>query len=151
VLIAGSLPAFDTLTDTFFRLECRAADAGSSASRATTSWHGKAHILAFVIAALATAVAPFLLARRLQLLDAWRDLARPTRIFGVVFVAAIVVTSALTNSSVGGWAQRIVIFYTCGGVFVLAWRTLRTPAASERPRRALGFAGFRPRLASPGL
>jgi hypothetical protein len=130
VLVAASLPAFDTLTDTFFRLDCRAADAGCSASQATTSWHGKAHILAFVIAALATAVAPFLLARRMQLLDAWRDLARPTRIFGVVFIAAIVVTSALTNSSVGGWAQRVVIFYTCGGVFVLAWRTLRTPAAS---------------------
>jgi hypothetical protein len=126
VLVAASLPAFDTFSDTFFRLDCRAADAACPASAATTSWHGKAHIVAFVIAALATAIAPFLLARRMQLLDAWRDLARPTRLFSFGFIALIVVSGATTNSSVGGWAQRITIFYVCGATAALAWRTART-------------------------
>ena len=126
VFVAASLPALDTFTDTFFRLDCRAADAGCSTSAATTSWHGKANIAAFAVAGIASVIAPFLLARRMQVLDAWRDLARPVRIFGIVFIAGLVAASATTNSSVGGWAQRIVIIYACAGICALAVRTLRT-------------------------
>src|SRR4051812_14141702 len=66
VLTALSLPAVGNTTDTLFRLDCRAADSGCSMSVATTSWHGKLHIAIFIVAALATLVAPFVLARRMR-------------------------------------------------------------------------------------
>src|SRR6185295_1007568 len=74
-LVAVSLPALDNLGDVFFRLDCRAADAGCSASQATASWHGKMHIAVFLIAAIPTLIAPFVLSRRMAAVDGWRDLA----------------------------------------------------------------------------
>ena len=126
VTLAASLPSFDTATDALFRLDCRAADHGCSVAQATTSWHGKAHIIAFAVSALASIATPFLLARRMRMLDAWRDLARPTRIFGIVFIVLLAATIPMTDTSIGGWAQRAVILYTCVGVAALAMRTART-------------------------
>src|SRR4051812_45884397 len=39
-LVALALVGLDNLSDTFFRLDCRAADAGCKASVAAASWHG---------------------------------------------------------------------------------------------------------------
>jgi hypothetical protein len=132
VLLALSLPAFDSASDAFFRLDCRAADAGCSVSDAASSWHGKAHIASFAVAALVSIAVPFLLAARMRLLDTWRDLARPTRIFGFVFIAGLVVSAFTTDTSVGGWAQRVVIVYVCAGVVALAWRTYKLPMVASR-------------------
>jgi len=122
VLLALSLPSLDTASDTFMRLDCRAADHGCSMSDAASSWHGKAHIVFFIVAALFTIAAPFVLAARMRVVDGWRDFARPTRIFGIVFVVALLLTGATTDTSIGGLAQRVVIVYTCAGVCALAWR-----------------------------
>ena len=117
VLVALSLPGFDNSTDTFFRLDCRAADAGCSASVALSSWHAKLHIACFVIAAVATIAAPFVIARRLQGSD-----RRRATIFGWVTIALLAATGATSGSAVQGLTQRIAATVVPLGVAVLAWR-----------------------------
>jgi hypothetical protein len=124
-LVALSLPGLDNLGDVFFRLDCRAADAGCTASQATASWHGTAHIVVASIAAVATIIAPFALAHRMRLVDGWRDLARPARIFGVITVAGVLVYVALESTSVGGLAQRALAIWVPAGIVVLAVRVRR--------------------------
>lgn len=124
-LVAFSLPGWDGLSDAFFRLDCRAADLGCTSSAAFGSWHGKIHLISFVIAALATVVAPFLLARRMRDVDGWRDLAGPTRIAGFVTIALLLTTGLTTGTPIQGWTQRIAAALVTAGVAVLAWRVLR--------------------------
>jgi hypothetical protein len=140
-LVAASLPALDNLGDPFFRLDCRAADVGCSMSQATTSWHGKAHLVLFAVAVLPTVVAPFVLGRRMKQLDAWRDLARPARVFGVVVILGLVGNAATSGTAVQGWAQRALIVVVCSGIVVLAARC-RTEAS--RPVRELSHAAAFP-------
>jgi len=123
-LVAVSLPALDNLGDVFFRLDCRAADAGCSASQATASWHGKMHIAVFLIAAIPTVIAPFVLSRRMAAVEGWRDLAGRTKAFGFVLIGGIILTVATTDTAVQGLTQRVVILLVCGAVAVLAARIL---------------------------
>jgi MYXO-CTERM domain-containing protein len=122
-LVALSLVSLDNTSDAFFRLDCRAADAGCSMSDAASSWHGKVHIAVFALAALATVAAPFLLARRMRTLDAWRDFARKTQLFGVAFIVGLVLTAATAETDIAGWTQRGLILFTCAGMCALAWKT----------------------------
>ena len=105
-LVALSLPAFDNFSDAFFRLDCRAADAGCTAAQAISSWHAVAHLVCFAIAALATVIAPFAMARAMDRDDEWRSTARQVRWFGVLTVTLLVVTAAASGSPVQGLAQR---------------------------------------------
>src|SRR5438034_2996182 len=136
-LVAVSLPALDNLSDAFFRLDCRAADAGCTSSVAASSWHGTIHIVAFIVAAIPTVVAPFALSRRMRAIEGWSDLARPARIFGVTFLVAFVATAASQGSSAQGWTQRIAATLAAFGVAALAVRVLRL----ARPSRRVAFAG----------
>ena len=124
-LVALSLPGWDGLSDAFFRLDCRAADAGCTPSVAFGSWHATIHLVSFVIAALATAVAPFLLSRRMRLIDGWRDLAGPTRIAGFVTIALLLVSGLTSGTALQGWTQRVAAVLVATGVALLAWRVLR--------------------------
>ena len=133
-LVAGSLIGLDNVGDAFFRLDCRAADAGCSVTKATASVHGKLHIAVGVFAALMTAAAPFFLARRMRVLDAWRDLARPAVVFGVVLLGLLVTYAALERASVGGYVQRSAAVLVAGGVIALAARTIRAGTQPEVPR-----------------
>jgi uncharacterized protein DUF998 len=134
VLLALSLPSLDSASDTFFRLDCRAADHGCSMSDAATSWHGKAHIGFFLVAALFTIAAPFVLSARMRAVAAWRDLARPTRIFGIVFVVGFLLALAAGNSSGAGLVQRVLIVYVCTGVCLLARRELQIASSGVEVR-----------------
>jgi hypothetical protein len=125
LLLALSLPGLDSLSDTFFRLDCRAADAGCSSSDAMASWHGTVHVVVFVVSALATVAAPFVLARAMRRREAWVGLARPTKVFGLLTIALLVATGATTGTAVGGLAQRIAATFVTGGVAVLAWQAGR--------------------------
>jgi hypothetical protein len=125
IVLALSLPGLDTLTDSFFRLDCRSADAGCSTSDAIASWHGKAHAAIFALSALATIAAPFVLARAMRRRDAWVGLARPTKLFGFLTIALLVVTGATSGTAVGGLMQRIAATVVSGGVAILAWRVAR--------------------------
>jgi hypothetical protein len=129
VLVALSLPAFDNLTDAFFRLDCRAADPGCTASRAISSWHGTAHIVCFAVAALATMIAPFVLGQAMSRDDNWRSRARSVRRFGVLTVVLLVVTAAASGSPVQGLAQRLAATVIPLGLAALAWLV----AQQERP------------------
>lgn len=129
VLVALSLPGFDTFSDTFFRLDCRAADVGCSAADATASWHGKVHVLTFLIAAVATIAAPFVLARRMRVVDGWHDLARPTWVFGFAVIAVLVLSGVTTGTSVQGWSQRLAAVVVVSGLAALAWQVRRRDTA----------------------
>jgi hypothetical protein len=123
-LVALSLLGLDNLSDAFFRLDCRAADAGCSNSDMLASWHAQVHLASFLVAALATVVAPFVLASRMKRLDGWGDLARPARIFGVLFLGALVLSGVTTGTSVQGLTQRVAAVLVCAGFTVIAARVL---------------------------
>jgi len=131
-LVALSLPGLDNLSDVFFRVDCRAADAGCGMAQATASWHGKLHIAVFVVAALVTVCAPFVLARRMRRTDGWRDLARPATVFGVLFVAAMAASAASSGTPLQGWTQRGAAVLVVLGIVVLAWRVVRLEGRTPR-------------------
>ena len=132
-LVALSLPALDNLSDVFFRLDCRAADSGCTASQAASSWHGKIHVIVAAIAAVATIIAPFALAYRMRRLDVWRDLARPTLVFGILVVASLVAYVALNGTGAQGWSQRIAALLVTSGVVMLALRVRRLATTDDAP------------------
>ena len=129
-LVALSLPSLDNLSDVFFRLDCRAADAGCTMAAATASWHGRLHVIMFVIAAVATIAAPFALARRMGDLPSWGAFARTTRTFGIAVVAGLVITAATSGTGLQGWTQRGVIVFVCSGLCVLAVAVARRPGGN---------------------
>ncbi|WP_328998855.1 DUF998 domain-containing protein [Kribbella sp. NBC_00709] len=124
-LVAFSLAGWDNLSDAFFRLDCREADLGCVSTASFESWHGKVHIASYVIAGVATVIAPFLLSRRMRTIDGWRDLAGPTRIAGFVFLAALALTAFTGGTAVQGWVQRSALFLVSLCVVPLAVRVLR--------------------------
>jgi hypothetical protein len=127
----------DNLSDAFFRLDCRAADAGCSSSDMLASWHAQIHVASFVVAAVAAVTAPFVLANRMRRLDGWATLARPTRVFGVLTIALLVLSGATTGTSVQGATQRIVAVFVTAGVAALAARTLVLSSGVRAPFRLL--------------
>ena len=132
VLLAVSLPALDNLSDAFFRLDCRAADAGCTPSVAASSWHGTIHIVAFVVAAIPTLLAPFALSRRMRSVEGWFDLARPARVFGVALLVAFVATAVSQGSGAQGWTQRVAAMLAASGVTILAVRVRRVARVAPR-------------------
>jgi hypothetical protein len=124
-LVAFSLAGWDNLSDAFFRLDCRDADAGCVSTASFESWHGKVHIASYVIAGVATVIAPFLLSRRMRAIDGWRDLAGPTRIAGFVIIAALAVTAFTGGTAIQGLAQRFALILVSLCVVPLAVRVLR--------------------------
>jgi len=124
-LVALSLPALDNTTDVFFRLDCRAADRGCDMAAATDSWHGTLHVVSFVLAAIVTVAAPFVLSRAMRRSAGWADLAGPTRTFGIVVVAVLAVTAATSGTALQGWSQRVAIVVVSAGVVALAARVIR--------------------------
>jgi Protein of unknown function (DUF998) len=120
--VALSLMGVDNLTDPFFRLPCRAADAGCTPAVAFASLSGTVHVGIGIGAALFTAAAPFALARRMRLSAQWRDLAREAYAFGVLFIALLVVYGALDGAFGQGYVQRVMTFLIAVGIMVLARR-----------------------------
>jgi hypothetical protein len=136
-LLAASLMGLDNLSDTFFRLDCRAADPGCTAAAAASSWHGKVHLAVALVSAVATIAAPFVLAARMRHAPGWRDLARPTLLFGALFTAVLVTYAALEGKPGGGYLQRAAIL-------------LLSVAVVTRALRVRRLAGARPPLEAPG-
>jgi len=124
-LVALSLAALDPVSDVFIRLSWRAADAGCSTSDAIASWHGQIHVASFVVSALATVAAPWVLAGRMQQLDEWATWVRPTRVFGVLTIIVLALTGAAAGTAVQGAAQRVAAVFVCAGLAVLASRVVQ--------------------------
>jgi hypothetical protein len=95
-LMAASLMGLDNLSDAFFRLDCRAADPGCTASASSSSWHGEVHVVVAEVSAVATIGAIFFLAARMRRADGWRD---------VVLVSLGVVVLALRVRALAGSAR----------------------------------------------
>ncbi|NUR94400.1 MAG: DUF998 domain-containing protein, partial [Kribbellaceae bacterium] len=131
-LVALSLPALDTMSDAFFQLDCRAADAGCTPSDAFGSWHGKAHLISFLVSALATVAAPFVLSRAMRRVDGWRDLARPARAFGFVTIVLLAATGAASGTAVQGLMQRVAAAVIPAALAFVGWRVLRLTNRSAR-------------------
>ncbi len=129
-LLAASLMGLDNLSDAFFRLDCRAADQGCTTAAAAGSWHGTIHLVVGVISGVATIAAPFVLAARMRRADGWRGLARPTILFGLLFLAVLVSYAALERKTGGGYLQRVAIVLLSIGVATLA---LRVRALARSP------------------
>jgi Protein of unknown function (DUF998) len=149
-LVAASLMGLDTLSDAFFRLDCQAADSSCTASVAVASWHGKVHLLAALVAVVATIAASFALARAMRRTPGWDDLAGPSRTFGWFLVLGVVATAATEGSSVQGLVQRTLALAVSAAVVVLAVRVRRLDAdlsAGAPPFRGYGRRKVR---AGPG-
>ena len=121
-LVIGSVMVFDNITDPIFRLDCRLADKGCSASDQMATWHGKVHVYKFVVALVCSIAAPFVIASCMKALDGWRRLVRPTRIFAVVLIIGSVAVAAADRSDVQGVVQRLLAIYVAVGVVALAAR-----------------------------
>ncbi|UYM07310.1 DUF998 domain-containing protein [Solicola gregarius] len=74
--------------DGWFRLDCRAIDAGCSAGG--TSWHATAHQIESLITVPAMFVAVFALARAFKKSEHWQNLRTPTLVAGFASVAGII-------------------------------------------------------------
>jgi hypothetical protein len=121
-LLALSLMGLDNLSDVFFRLDCRAADAGCTSEVSTASGHATIHVAVAIVSAAATVAAPFVLAHRMRRSVPWRDLALLTVAFGLVMVALLVAYAALERRTGGGYLQRAAIIWLSIGVVALALR-----------------------------
>jgi hypothetical protein len=121
-LVAASLMGLDNLSDVFFRLDCRAADPGCTATTAVGSWHGTLHLVAGAIAAIATVAAPFALAARMRRLERWSDVMRPTLVFGWAILAVLIGYVTFERKTGGGYLQRTAIVLLSVGVVALALR-----------------------------
>ena len=62
------------------------------------------------------------LTHRMRRLDSWRDLARPTLVFGILVVASLVAAVALNGTGAQGWSQRFAALLVTSGVVLLALR-----------------------------
>lgn len=132
-LVALSLMGLDNVSDVFFRLDCRAADAGCTPAVATASWPGTIHIVVGSFAGLATFAAPFALARRMRLIPEWRDLVVGALVFGVLFALLTPAYIALAlNTGYGGYAQRACTVLISAGIILLARRVLTLARPSAR-------------------
>jgi hypothetical membrane protein len=80
----------------------------------TTTLHDEIHQTASLIAFLLVITAMFISSRRFRLDPRWQHLARPTLIWAICALAALLLALALNNSSFFGLGQRI---------FILTWLT----------------------------
>ena len=123
--VAGSLAGVELITEIFFRLDCRAADAGCTTADAMATWYGKLHVIVGFAALFMTIAAPFLLARRMRALPGFRDLVRPAIALGVALVATPVLYGVFFGSPVQGYMNRAPLVLASFGVAVLALRVRR--------------------------
>ena len=127
--VALSVQGLDNLSDSLFRLDCRAAD-GCTQEQSMASWHGMIHGIVAMVTILVIAVAPFLVGYFLRRAKEWADVARWSMWLGVVIVLSIggcFVESAL------GYSQRVLVLASSAWIVVLAARVL---ARSDGPAPA---------------
>lgn len=120
--------------DGWFRLECRAIDAGCS--EGGTGWQVAAHEIESLFTVLGLLVSVFALARAFKKAERWRDLRTPTLIAGFATVAIII-----GLLSVGGaLAVRLGLCGWFTWVALVSYRLLRIARERDPLDEAAGPA-----------
>lgn len=91
-------------------------------SATTTSLHDEIHQIASLLAFVSVIIAMFISSRRFRGDRRWQRLARPTLVWAICAVAALLLTLALDNSNFFGLGQRI---------FILTWLTWSIAASAH--------------------
>jgi hypothetical protein len=126
----------DTISDVFFRLNCRRAD-GCTQWEEFASWHGVIHGVVGIVTLVVLLVAPFIVARCLRRAAAWADLARWSVALGIAIDLAVI--GFLLPAAVG-YAQRLLLLEGSIWLALLAVRVLRL-ARQQGERRLVATYG----------
>lgn len=121
--------------DGWFRLDCRAIDAGCH--NGGSSWHVVAHSIESTFTVLGLLVSVFALARAFGRSERWRELRVPT------LVAAVVTTVLLVGLMfvAAGLSVRIGVTFWFAWLALVSYRLLRI-AAEDEPDAAAAPAGL---------
>jgi hypothetical membrane protein len=140
ILLAASAVALDDLSDTFFRLDCQAANKGCTMAVATASWHGEIHAVVGTVTFVVLIIAPFVLARAMRQRDEWARYSKPAIGYGVGLLALLGVYLGLTGQLGDGTAQRVISLVASAGVALLAVHVARVHRRASHARADTGFA-----------
>lgn len=130
-MVALSLMGLDNVSDLFFRLPCSSAEPGCTLAVATASWQGALHYAFGIGTALVTVATPFVLARRMKIMDEWRDLAGGANGFGAVLVMMLILYIGLDGRYGQGYVQRGMALTVAAGIVILAGRLRRISAGAR--------------------
>lgn len=130
--LLASLMILDNVSDIFFRLDCRAADAGCTEAMRTASTDAQIHMLVGAIAGLFTITAPFVFAARFRKHPGFRGAFWPAIGIGLLMIAALGIYISLDQQWGQGYAQRALALLTAVGTCMLVAYTARRVAAPRR-------------------
>lgn len=125
-VIALAVMGVGQFFDGWFRLDCRAIDAGCE--NGGTSWHVIAHSIESIFTVLGLLVAVFALARAFKQSERWRDLRIPTLI--AAFATTAIVIGLQFNAA--GLAVRLGVTLWFVWLAVVSYRLLKISREDER-------------------
>lgn len=125
-VIALAVMGVGQFFDGWFRLDCRAIDAGCE--NGGTSWHVIAHSVESIFTVLGLLVSVFVLARAFKQSERWRDLRIPTLI--VAFATTAIVIGL--QFAAPGLAVRLGVTLWFAWLAVVSYRLLKIGREDER-------------------
>ena len=129
-LLLLSLMVLDNLSDIFFRLDCRAADAGCSEAVRTASTSAQIHMVVATFTGVVTLIVPFVFAARFRKHREFRTAFWPAILIGVTQIAALGLYISLDQQWGQGYAQRALALLVAVGIAALAVYTARRMTSS---------------------
>jgi hypothetical protein len=130
-VIALAVMGVGQFFDGWFRLECRAIDAGCSGGG--TGWQVAAHEIESLFTVLGLLVSVFALARAFKKSERWHDLRAPTLIAGFGTIAAFIGLLFVG----GGLAVRLGLAVWFAWVALVSYRLLRIAQEQARSGDAI--------------
>ena len=134
-VIALAVMGIGQFFDGWFRLECRAIDAGCISGG--TGWQVVAHEIESLFTVLGLLVSVFALARAFKTAERWRDLRTPTLIAGFATVAVFIGLLLVG----GGLAVRLGLGVWFAWVALVSYRLLQVAGEHGQVDELAGPAG----------
>jgi hypothetical protein len=125
-VIALAVMGIGQFFDGWFRLDCRAIDAGCSGGG--TGWQVVAHEIESLFTVLGLLVSVFALARAFKKAEPWRDLRTPSLIAGFATIAVFIGLLFVG----GGLAVRVGLAVWFAWVALVSYRLLRIAREQDR-------------------